>query len=80
MIRRKGSSVSYLKIKVSNELQISQLLILIRRKVDVEENESIVLLMNDKVVPKPDMTVAEIAGNNTSPDGCLHISAHLEKT
>ena len=72
MVSRKGSSVSYLKMNVGKDVSITKLIIALRTKIAVNPNESIFLLMNDKVIPKSDMTIGELAKNRLNKDGCLH--------
>ena len=72
MVSRNGSSVSYLKINASKDMSVAKLIMILRTKVAVDKKESIFLLLDDKLIPKSDATIGELAKDRAGADGCLH--------
>jgi len=62
------------------DVQLSHILIMIRKKIKIKESESIILFVDNRVVPLITSTINELYKNYANKDGFLYITYSTEKT
>ena len=62
------------KYLVPKDMQLCQFIYIIRKRIKLDDNETVFLFVNDNVLPPTSSTISSIYDQNKDEDGFLYIS------
>ncbi|XWV25618.1 hypothetical protein QJ856_gp0135 [Tupanvirus deep ocean] len=62
------------KFLVENDIEMSYVLVIIRRKIRIAHNESLCMFIGNNLVDSPDLVSTFYSKYKNQNDGCLHIT------